>query len=194
MLVKSTVAVALLSSFTAAQTFNSTIDPGNVPLTTKSQWCLSQKNVCGTLCSGELNANDCEPASLTYNCTCQSNNSAPGLAYYTGTVPTFICEQVFQNCIAAGENDAAAQSVCTKNEVANCGHLDADNFTAPAPTSSSSSSSPTGTGAQNQAATGTPATTSSSSAAAPTLFPYLGQSFGTGAMALGAAAAFGYAL
>ncbi|CAL3963934.1 hypothetical protein PZA11_001417 [Diplocarpon coronariae] len=194
MFVKSTVAVALLTSFVAAQTFNSTVDPGNVPATTKSQWCLSQKNVCGTLCSGELNANDCDPSDLSYECTCQANNSAPGLAYYTGTMPSFICQQVFQNCIAAGENDATAQAVCTKNEAANCGHLDADNFTAPATTSSSASSSPTGTRTNTQAATGTAATTSSSSAAAATLLPYLGHNFGAGAVALGAAAAFGYVL
>ncbi len=109
-------------------------------------------------------------------------------------MPTFICEQVFQNCIAAGENDAAAQSVCTKNEKANCGQLSPENFTeAAATTSSSATASPTGT-VSSAAATGTNPASSSSTAAAATMMPFPGQSFGTGAVALGVAAAFGYML
>lgn len=108
-------------------------------------------------------------------------------------MPTFICEQVFQNCIAAGENDAAAQAVCTKNEKANCGHLSPENFTAVAVSSSSSAAStPTGTSASSPSGTSAAATTSSSKAAAATMVA--GQSFGTGAIAMGVVAAFGYML
>ncbi|KAI9051123.1 hypothetical protein LZ554_005226 [Drepanopeziza brunnea f. sp. 'monogermtubi'] len=192
MFIKSAVAVALLTSFVAAQTFNSTVDPGNVLPTTKSQWCLSQINVCGTLCSGEINSNECDAPTLVYNCTCASNNSAPGLAYYTGTLPTFVCNQVFENCIAAGENDQAAQAVCTKNKDANCGTLDPDNFTAPADTSSSISPSSTPSTNSPSAAAGTASPTSTPNAAGAISMP--GQNIGLGAIVLAAGAAFGYIL
>merc|ERR1712000_532833 len=56
MFVKSTVAVALFASFVAAQstTSNSSIDANSIDPTTRSQWCLGQRNTCGTLCSGDL--------------------------------------------------------------------------------------------------------------------------------------------
>ncbi|KAG4440000.1 hypothetical protein IFR05_004514 [Cadophora sp. M221] len=190
MFVKSTVAVALFASFVAAQTANSTIDPTTIPPLMRSQWCLGQKNTCGTLCSGDLNTNDCDVTTLVYNCTCAANNSAPGLQYYQNSMPTFICEKIFDNCISANEGVASAQANCRANEASNCGHLDPANFTGAAVSSSSSAtSSPTGTA--NPASTGTSAPTSSSTGAAATMMP---AQLGTGAIALGVAAAFGYML
>ncbi|RFU30014.1 hypothetical protein B7463_g6302, partial [Scytalidium lignicola] len=147
MFAKSIVAVALLAGFTAAQSnSNTTLDPNSVELNTRVSWCSGEINTCGTLCSGATTNNDCDTNTLTFNCTCAANNSAPGLQYYTQTMPTFICEQIFQNCIVAGENDAAAQRLCTQNEAKNCGHLNPENFTA-VPSSSSAAPSSTAAGA-----------------------------------------------
>lgn len=190
MLAKSAVAVALLAAFAAAQTNdNSTIDAGSVPATTRSQWCNAQQNTCPLLCGGTYKDNDCDVGTLIYKCTC-NNGTAPGLMYYQQTLPTFICEQVYQNCIAAGANNAQAQKLCDSNKAANCGTLDPSKYTAPASTSSSATQSPTSTGAG--AASATVASTSSSKAAAATMAAVA--QYGSGVLAAGAAAAFGLLL
>lgn len=98
-------------------------------------------------------------------------------------MPTFICEQVFANCILAGANDAAAQAVCNKNEKANCGQLDPSKFVAAVTTTSGSSTTAAATSGAS-AATGTAASSSTSHAAAATLAANA-KYFGTGALAVG---------
>ncbi|KUJ20290.1 uncharacterized protein LY89DRAFT_730344 [Mollisia scopiformis] len=190
MLAKS-LAVALFVSVVAAQSSNDTINPSSITLTLRNQWCQGQQNTCGTLCSGDPGTNNCDPDTLTYNCTCAANNSAPGLQYYTQTIPTFECEQIFQNCINSNVGDAAAQALCNTNEKANCGHLDPDNFTETAATTSSASMTATSTSSSG-AATGSSTGTSSSKAGAATLAAM--RNLGTGAFAVGVGAAFGYML
>ncbi|KAI9645667.1 hypothetical protein NHQ30_006409 [Ciborinia camelliae] len=75
--------------------------------------------------------------SLCYECTCTSNSSSPALQYYTETMPTFQCQQVFINCILESEDDAAAQKKCTDIERVNCGHIDPDSIDFVTSTSSS---------------------------------------------------------
>jgi hypothetical protein len=125
---------------------------------------------------------------LAFNCTCAANNSAPGLQYYLETIPTYLCQQVFIICNADNVGDAVAQALCLTNKNNDCGTLDPTNFTAAVSTSSSSSATttPTGTGAS------TAATSSSSKAAAATMAVL--QNYGSGAMAVGFAAALGYML
>lgn len=110
-------------------------------------------------------------------------------------MPTFICEQIYQNCIVAGQNDAAAQKLCNEAEKKNCGKMDPSKYTPPAETSSSSAEStpsPTGTGAG--AAGATEAAPSSTSAAAAATMAIMAGEYGTGLLAAGAAAAFGFLL
>ncbi|KAH7304885.1 hypothetical protein BKA65DRAFT_416103, partial [Rhexocercosporidium sp. MPI-PUGE-AT-0058] len=85
-------------------------------------WCSSQKSTCGLLCSGGLQSNDCDTATLAFDCTCLSNGSSPGLQYYTNTMPTFICEHIFGDCVAASVGDASAQAACVAYEKENCGN------------------------------------------------------------------------
>ncbi|KAG0649763.1 hypothetical protein D0Z07_3882 [Hyphodiscus hymeniophilus] len=194
MFVKSTIAVALLASFVAAQgsTANSTIDPTTVDNTLKSQWCASEISTCGTLCGGTYDSNSCDPGTLNSTCTC-TNGSAPGLQYYAASLDAQVCQQIYSNCITAGANDKAAQDVCTANQKKNCGTLDIANFTAsaaPSSTSSSSSSASATAAATTSPAAGTSASTSSSKAAAATMMA-LGREYGSGVVAVGVAAAFG---
>ncbi|KAI1004040.1 hypothetical protein K3495_g4169 [Podosphaera aphanis] len=141
MFLRSTVLISLLAGLVAGQTTaNSTIDPSAVPATLRSQWCQGQTNTCGTLCSGDLKDNECNPDTLMYTCTCAANSSSPGLQYYRETMPTFICEKIFDNCIKDGENSQAAQSLCTANEKKNCGQLDPQTFVQAAPSSTPESS------------------------------------------------------
>ncbi|TAQ87903.1 hypothetical protein B7494_g3774 [Chlorociboria aeruginascens] len=198
MFVNAVVAVALLASFTAAATSaNSTIDPNSVDLSTRSSWCQGEISTCGILCSGDIDGanNICDPNTLNFTCLCAANDSTPGLQYYKQSMPTFICEQIYQNCIVAGENDAAAQKLCTTAEQTNCGQLDPTNFTAAVVSSSSSSSAsatatPTESASQTSAST-TASTTAGSSAANAVM---LGREYGVGVIAAGIAAAFGFML
>jgi len=172
-------------------------------------------NTCGTLCSGATNSNNCTSVShsipfhrfpafcalltsymqtdLTFSCTCTSNNSAPALALYTQTMPTYICEQVYANCNILNAGVKAALDKCAADEKANCGHLNSTAFVETTSSSSSSSSStPTSTSSPSGSATGAPTTTSSAGAAATMMA--MGGQFGSGLLVAGAAAAFGYIL
>jgi len=193
MLVKSTVAVALFASAVAAQTgvTNITIDPTQITPLIRSQWCSGQQNTCGTLCSGNPSINSCNTTTLAFNCTCAANNSAPGLQYYTTTMPTFECLQVFNICNAQNVGDASAQALCLTNKNNDCGTLDPTTFVATTSSSSSAIASPTG----SSSSASTAPTSSSSKAAAATMavLPVL-QHYGSGAMAVGFAAAFGFML
>ncbi|RDW88915.1 hypothetical protein BP6252_00947 [Coleophoma cylindrospora] len=190
MFAKSAVAVALLASFVVAQ--NSTIDPNTVSATLRSQWCNGEINTCGTLCSGASSSNTCDPTTLNYTCTCTANSSTPGLQYYTQTMPTFICEQIYSNCIAAGQNDQAAQKLCVTAEANNCGHLDPAKFVA-AVSSSSSSSSATATATATSSGTATAASTSATATAKSGSNALVFQA-PAGMAAVGAAAAFAFFL
>ncbi|CAG8974393.1 hypothetical protein HYALB_00010644 [Hymenoscyphus albidus] len=166
MFAKSIVAVALLAGSAAAQTTaNSTIVPTSVSATIRAQWCAGQQNTCPVLCGGQAKtkSNDCDVNTLDIDCTCR-NGSAPGLMYYTSTMPTFICQQIFDECIQAGQNNAQAQKLCTDARTANCGTLDPSKYVEPA---STSSAAPSAT-APPPAATPAVASSSSAAAAAPT--------------------------
>jgi hypothetical protein len=229
--VKSAVAVAIFTSFVAAQTTNnSTIVPESVDLTVRGKLrSHAIAKVCGLTLSKldgvtvrsppvifsvirkptrmialryvqvqPYSASSCADANqwllqedLKFNCTCASNHSSPGLEYYKQTLPTFICQEIYEVCIEANQNNKNAQDRCTANQKPNCGTLDPENYTAPAETTSSTASStPTATASGAGGASGTsPATTSSSGAAAPTL---VAREIGTGVLAAGLAAAFGF--
>jgi hypothetical protein len=106
-------------------------------------------------------------------------------------MPTFECQQVFNICNTYYVGNAPAQAQCLANENSDCGTLDPTLFVAPSSSSSSATASPTGT----SSSAGTAATSSSSKAAAATMavLPVL-QHYGSGAMAVGFAAAFGFML
>lgn len=132
-----------------------------------------------------------------YHCTCQ-NGTAPGLEYYTQTIYSvriscrldglpqltlsfqFVCQQAFQDCIAANVGNQTGQTACTTNIQDNCGTLDPTKFVGSSGDSSSSSSpssTPKATGAPSPSPTasdsGAAATSSTSHGAAPTA-AYLG--------------------
>lgn len=187
MFLSHTISLSILCGLAMAQSTsmantgpNSTIVPSSIDLTLRSQWCQGQTNTCGTLCSGDVMDNDCDPDSLEYKCTCNANSSSPGLIYYKETMPTFICETIFNQCIKAGEDSQAAQVLCTENEKKNCGHLNPETFVKDAPSSSTPTDSPSNTDS------GTAPSSSTSEAAAPKVSP---RNIETGALAIGIIAA-----
>lgn len=189
MLLQATFAAAFFASSVAAQTVNGTqIDPA-----TAATWCSAQINTCSTLCNGDVSPgpnDNCSTTTLAFTCLCTSNNSVPGLQYYTQTMPTFICEEVYKICIANGENDQAAQNACTKTRDADCGTLNPANYTA-APSSTSASATPTPSSTAATSGSATSATPTPSKNAAPLM---IGSEYGTGLLAAGVAAVFGFLL
>ncbi|KAF5027180.1 hypothetical protein F66182_714 [Fusarium sp. NRRL 66182] len=111
------MAVSAVSSQSSIPTYgsslNMTIDPNSVDFALRSDWCGAQQNTCDTLCSDDTSANECTEEDLEYECTCASNNSAPGLQYYTQTMPTFICQTLFAQCIEQNTGSARDQRECT---------------------------------------------------------------------------------
>jgi hypothetical protein len=145
---------------------------------------------------------------LTYNCLC-SNGSAPDLADYVDSMPQRICTKSYDLCIAAHPNDQLGQDGCTNNIRAKCGTLSIQNFTAAASTSSSASASATasGTGGAGGAsasttaagsasgtASGSAASASASKASAAQAAMVIGKEYGTGIIAAGVVAFFGFML
>jgi hypothetical protein len=194
MFAKSAVAIAILTSFVAAQSgSNATIVPDSVDLSTRASWCSGQLNSCSYLC-GDTNENDCIPETLTIDCRCASNDTAPGLQYYKSTLPYFICRRIYDNCISANENVKAAQDRCIATKDANCGDEfpEPEDYELPSETTSSTASQtpePTSTEEDSDSAEASE-TAATSTGAAPTM----AAEFGSGVLAVGVAAAFGLLL
>ncbi|KAK4111869.1 hypothetical protein N656DRAFT_780004 [Canariomyces notabilis] len=172
------VATALTTAVVAQNNGTYNVNPSTVDPGLRVEWCRAQFSTCGTLCAGSPSANDCNSNTLTYTCTCASNNSEPGLIYYTQTLPTFLCDRAYSDCVAANTSSARAQEQCKTDIKDHCGTLDpnkaqidsgssASESTTSAPASSSATGSPT-------AASGGAASTSSSRAGGPTNAAYIG--------------------
>jgi hypothetical protein len=171
------VLLLALSAATAvtAQERNFTIDISAVEPATKAGWCGAQYNTCRLLCDGRPTKNDCDTSTLEYKCTC-SDGTAPDLENYIQTVPTFICERAFEECIAANTASSRAQDECETNIKSQCGDLDPTKAQANTPSEDSTTSagssptdSPSGSAAENA-----PANTSTSTAGAVPTAAYVG--------------------
>ncbi|GKT40190.1 uncharacterized protein ColSpa_00371 [Colletotrichum spaethianum] len=165
-------AVAAVSAqrkvFTAAD-----INVAALTVNQKANWCIAERNTCKVLCQPNPTTNDCDSGTLQYSCLC-SNGSAPGLEYYEQTMPTFICNQAFEDCIAANVGDKNGQDNCTTSIKSQCGTIDAQANEASGTTTSAAAATtaaPTGTGSAASAATTAPSSSSSSAWAAPTANP-----------------------
>lgn len=170
------VAVAAVAVSAQTQNYtsslNMTIDPGTVEQKDRASWCQAQTNTCDLLCDDATNDNSCTQSDLSWECTCSSNSSTPGLQYYTQTVPTFICEELYSQCISTNAGSASGQKECTKNIEDLCATQNP-----PAADSVSSSSTETATASatksssDSKATSGSVTSTSSDGFAAPTMAP-----------------------
>ncbi|MCJ1480929.1 hypothetical protein MMC06_001084 [Schaereria dolodes] len=187
----SILVASFFAGFAAAQTNGTTFDPSSVPLSMRNSWCNGEINTCGTLCGGHTSNNNCSGTDLTYDCTCSSNNSAPGLQYYMQSLPFFICQKSFDLCIAAHPDDSAGQSACNTTYV--CGTLNASD--ANVATTSSASPSSTGTPTSTVATASSTGTTSpSASATGKSAAIKVGQDYGLGVLVAGLFAVLRFAL
>lgn len=170
-------AVSAQSVKTYKDSLDMTIDPNTVQLTTRSGWCGAQQNTCDTLCKDDTIKNNCNDDTLNWECTCSSNSSAPGLQYYTQTMPTFICQELFGQCIKQTNTQKGSEE-CKSNIESKCAEQNPPkNLASDDDDDTSSSATDTATASATQTssdASGTAeavSTTTSDAFAAPTMAP-----------------------
>ncbi|KAJ5612807.1 hypothetical protein N7510_006001 [Penicillium lagena] len=87
-----------------------------------NSWCLGQRNTCPEICNGDTKQNSCDPATLKYQCMC-GDGSVPDVSSYVETVPFYVCQATYGQCIDSHPNDATGQRTCKKS--AKCGSKNA---------------------------------------------------------------------
>ncbi|KAL2216031.1 hypothetical protein M432DRAFT_85050 [Thermoascus aurantiacus ATCC 26904] len=174
-----------------------TIDPNSVPLSTRDNWCDSQKSACPLLClqlpgATEVpESNTCNPKTLEYSCVC-SNGQSPNASEYTQTIPYFICTEANNQCVANCGNVNSCQAACRQDHP--CGAQDPKryNITTTASTMTATASASATSGGDviytgfGTAATGKPGKGS----AARALALEIGQVYGLAAVVAGFVAGF----
>ncbi|RMZ78230.1 hypothetical protein DV738_g4064, partial [Chaetothyriales sp. CBS 135597] len=156
--VAATTTVSQSMPATATQGFNI----AGVTSTDLFNWCHSQLNTCPQICGGSAAVNYCDQTSLQYTCTC-ANGTSPDSTAFIGTVPYFVCQQTYIQCVANNPNDAQAQTKCAENE--QCGSR---NATAEAIAAQSASAASETTASSTEASETSSATDSASDSASAT--------------------------
>lgn len=95
---------------------------------------------------------------LTYTCVCP-NGTIPDSSAYEQTLPFYICEETFRQCMANNPDNAQGQGVCQENQ--QCGSR---NATAEALAATSSAASTTASETESSA-TGSAASSAASATA-----------------------------
>ncbi|KAM0437602.1 hypothetical protein ACHAPT_001966 [Fusarium lateritium] len=178
------LAVSAVTAQTAVQDYKSsldmTIDPNSVEFGTRAGWCNAQQDTCDTLCRDDTKENDCTAETLKWECACSSNSSAPGLQYYSETMPTFICQELFGQCIQQNAGSQRNQRDCKQKIQALCATQappknvasdDDDDDDDATTTAETATQSATQSGSRASATEESVTSTSSDAFAAPTMAP-----------------------
>ncbi|CAG8040186.1 unnamed protein product [Penicillium olsonii] len=143
---------ALGANSTYSYTFPAGWDIAQVEKGDLSAWCSAQRNTCPEICKG-TKLNSCDPATLKFSCVC-SDDSTPDVSEYIQTVPFYVCQDAYGQCIRSHPDDAEGQRACKK--AMNCG------------TKNASESSTTSSSASASASTTLAVSTSTDSSASAT--------------------------
>ncbi|CDM30912.1 hypothetical protein DTO013E5_440 [Penicillium roqueforti] len=158
----SALATAVMAdNSTDTYTFPAGFNIGLVDSGTLSSWCSAQRNTCPDLCSSGTKLNSCDPTTLKFSCVC-SDGSTPNVTSYIQTVPFYVCQATYGQCINSHPNDAEGQRAC-KQASADCGSKNASAVTT---TSSAAATSASATSTLALATTTDSSTTATSSVAA----------------------------
>ncbi|OJJ42983.1 hypothetical protein ASPZODRAFT_136856 [Penicilliopsis zonata CBS 506.65] len=157
---------ALMATAVGNYTFPYGFDIDNTTLTERSQWCTAERNSCPLICGGVADENTCDATTLAFTCVC-SNGSEADVALYEQTVPFYVCQATYAQCIEENPNNLDAQESCKANET--CGTLNASavsTTSTAASTASATASASTTTGSSSTTASASSSATSSGAAAA----------------------------
>ncbi|KAK5064172.1 hypothetical protein LTR84_000004 [Exophiala bonariae] len=188
----SSVAAATTVSQVMPPAATASFNPASVDSTEAFNWCRGQLNTCPQICGGSASTNRCDSTQFTYSCIC-ANGTVPDCTAFAETLPYFMCQATYGQCVAAHPNDAQGQSVCETNQ--QCGTRNAT-AEALALTSAAESSTAAATSSASSSASGsaTAATTSASASASGNAAAGMSQQLATGAFAAVLMAAFKFLL
>ncbi|OAP62308.1 hypothetical protein AYL99_04511 [Fonsecaea erecta] len=142
-------------------------NPAGIDSTTAFNWCHAQLNTCPQICGGSASQNQCDQTAFTYTCVC-ANGTVPDCTAFIETLPFYICQETYIQCIDNHPNDAQGQATCAQNE--QCGTRNAtaeaiaQTSAASASSASSTSSAPASSQSASAASTGSGSGSSSASA------------------------------
>ncbi|KAF2456677.1 hypothetical protein BDY21DRAFT_345779 [Lineolata rhizophorae] len=191
------VAASAWTGLVAAQNDTSapdvTISPDSVPITTRQNWCRSQKESCPEICGGIANENECDPNQLTFVCEC-ADGSNPNITDFAQTLPSLICDEWFEQCIDQNTGNAQGQEVCMSVV---CGQRDpADVDEGESSATASGAATATATASASSSATDEAASTTEAAASATSsdaaVALHIAQNYGSGVLAAGLFALFGF--
>ncbi|KAL4734014.1 hypothetical protein BDV11DRAFT_199101 [Aspergillus similis] len=118
--------LALIAPIAAQSSSNWTLpadfDLSQVDSTTRANWCLAERNNCPKICGGVAIDNRCDQDTLNFTCTC-SNGTDANVGLYEGTIPFFVCQQEYAQCIQQSTTQEG-DDVC-KEGLNSCGSLNA---------------------------------------------------------------------
>lgn len=75
------------------------INPDDVILGIRTNWCLRHTEVCSVLCKFETKVNECKPVDLTWKCICNSDNKMPAMNKYIQSIPSLVCYTLASQCV-----------------------------------------------------------------------------------------------
>ncbi|EXJ75729.1 uncharacterized protein A1O5_00236 [Cladophialophora psammophila CBS 110553] len=149
----SSVAASTTESQVMPPVATAAFNPAGIDSTTAFNWCHAQLNTCPQICGGAASQNQCDQNSFTYTCVC-ANGTVPDCTAFIETLPFYICQETYIQCVDNHPNDAQGQATCSANE--QCGTR---NATAEAIAQTSAASAP------SASSTSAPASSQSASAA-----------------------------
>ncbi|KKK24119.1 hypothetical protein ARAM_003339 [Aspergillus rambellii] len=152
---------SLFSPILANYTFPTGFDVSEISANTKASWCLGELNSCPELCGGSAQVNHCDSSTLDFTCTC-SNGSTADVALYQQTIPFYVCQANYGQCIA--RSSTQEEDATCKEGLSECGTLNASSVS----TSTSSSSTTTTTTTATQTSTATDSASTTTTAASTT--------------------------
>ncbi|KEF53841.1 uncharacterized protein A1O9_10243 [Exophiala aquamarina CBS 119918] len=173
-----TIATSSASSVAAATTVSqvmppaatASFNPAGVDSTEAFNWCRGQLNTCPQICGGSASQNRCDSIQFTYTCVC-ANGTVPDCTAFSETLPYFICQATYGQCVDAHPNDAQGQSVCEENQQCGTRNATAEALAATSAAASSSaaetssSASSSASGSATAASSSTPSASSTGNAA-----------------------------
>lgn len=146
---------------------------------------------------------------MTFSCICGDGNS-PNTSDYEQTLPAYVCREYIEQCVVAHPDDADGIAACRATECGNQTELESSSRTSSSATSSQTASSTSSSGGSDASETASSTSDSSDDSASQTgdassasetanadsaaAALNLASNYGTGLLAAGILAAFGFAL
>ncbi|RWQ93847.1 hypothetical protein C8Q69DRAFT_445763 [Paecilomyces variotii] len=192
--------ILLLLSSVAGLGVAQSIDPNSVPLSTRDQWCQSQKTSCPLIClqlpgvTGQPEDNSCNPKTLSFSCVC-SNGQQPNSSEYSQTLPYFICTEANNQCVNNCNGESSCQAACRDDHPCGAQNPKRYNITTTSATSNpTASASSTSGGNVVYTGFGSASTAAAKKGDASTFALEIGQVYGLFGLVAGFLGGFAYLL